>query len=65
MVTWRGPPGSSHFTDGEAEASTRFHAGDPSSYAPGLSESLETLGKSPGLCEPVIPGTMGFMSVAL
>lgn len=42
-----------------------FHAGDPGSNAPGLSESLETLGKSPGLCEPVIPGAMGFMSVAL
>lgn len=40
--------------------------GDPGSNIPGLAESLETLGKSPDLLEPVIQeGTMGFMSGAL
>lgn len=40
--------------------------GYPGSNLSGLAESLETLGKSPDLLEPVIQrGTMGFMSGAL
>lgn len=39
--------------------------GEPGSSAPGLTESLVTLGKTPGLHEPIIPGGTRGLSVAL
>lgn len=41
-----------------------WEPGGPGSNPPGLTESLETLGRCPDLLEPVVPGgTMGFIHV--